>query len=49
MPNFKFSYNHPVKSLFTIHAGEFVAGEHIEGKFRNVNVWLPSVPTLIRR
>lgn len=34
-----------MKSLFTIHAGEFVAGEHIEGKFRNVNVWLPSRDT----
>ena len=34
-----------MKSLFTIHAGEFVTGEHIERKFRKVNVWLPSRDT----
>ena len=45
MVNFKFSYNNLVKSLFTIHAGEFVTGEHIERKFRKVNVWLPSRDT----
>ena len=45
MANFKFSYNNLVKSLFTIHAGEFVTGEHIERKFRKVNVWLPSRDT----
>ena len=49
MANIKFSYNNLVKSLFTIHAGEFVTSEHIERKFRKVNVWLPSIPTLIRR
>ena len=31
-----------MKSLFTIHAGEFVVGEYIERKFRRVNVWVPS-------
>lgn len=30
------------ESVFTIHAGEFVAGDFLEKKFRNVNVWVPS-------
>lgn len=33
--------NHQVKSLFTIHAGEFVAGDYIERTYRRVNVWVP--------
>lgn len=31
-----------MKSLFTIHAGEFVVGDYIERKFRYVNLWIPS-------
>ena len=34
-----------MKPLFTIHAGEFVAGDFLERKFRNVNVWIPSKDT----
>lgn len=34
-----------MKPLFTIHAGEFVVGDFLEGKFRNVNVWVPSKDT----
>ena len=30
-----------MKPLFTIHAGEFVAGDHIERTYRGVNVWVP--------
>ncbi len=34
-----------MKTLFTIHAGEFVVGDHIERKFRRVNLWVPSRDT----
>jgi hypothetical protein len=34
-----------MKPLFTIHAGEFVAGDYIERKFRHVNVWVPAKDT----
>lgn len=31
-----------MKSLFSIHAGEFLVGEEIERRFPHLNVWLPS-------
>lgn len=34
-----------MKPLFTIHAGEYLVGSHIEQKFRHVNVWVPSRDT----
>ena len=34
-----------MRPLFTIHAGEFVVGDHIERKFRRVNLWMPSRDT----
>jgi hypothetical protein len=34
-----------MRPLFTIHAGEFLVGSDIEGKFRHVNVWLPTKDT----
>ena len=34
-----------MKSLFTIHAGEFVVSDFIERTFRRVNLWLPSKDT----
>ncbi len=34
-----------MKPLFTVHAGEFVAGEYIEKNFHNVHVWLPAKDT----
>ena len=34
-----------MRPLFTIHAGEFVVGDHIEQKFRRVNLWVPSRDT----
>jgi len=34
-----------MKPLFTIHAGEYLVGSHIEQKFRRVNVWVPSRDT----
>lgn len=34
-----------MKSLFTIHAGEFVAGDYIERTFKKVKVWVPTKDT----
>ena len=34
-----------MKTLFTIHAGEFVLGDYIERRFRRVNLWVPSRDT----
>lgn len=34
-----------MRSIFTIHAGELLAGEYIERHFRNTNVWVPSKDT----
>ena len=34
-----------MKPLFTVHAGEFVAGDYIERTFRRVNVWVPAKDT----
>lgn len=30
-----------MRTLFTIHAGEFLVGDYVEKKYRNVNVWIP--------
>ena len=30
-----------MKPLFTIHAGEYLVGAHIEQHFKRVNVWIP--------
>jgi hypothetical protein len=34
-----------VKPLFTVHAGEYLVGAHIEHIFPQWNVWLPSKDT----
>jgi hypothetical protein len=34
-----------LKTLFTIHAGEFLVGSFIERKFRSLNIWMPSKDT----
>jgi hypothetical protein len=34
-----------MRPLFTVHAGEFLAGEYIERHFRNTNVWVPTKDT----
>ena len=34
-----------MKPIFTIHAGEYLVGSHIESKFRNLNVWVPTKDT----
>lgn len=34
-----------MKSLFTIHAGEYLAGDYIERTFRRVKVWVPTKDT----
>jgi hypothetical protein len=31
-----------MKPLFTIHGGEYIAGEHLEKKFKKVNLWVPT-------
>ena len=31
-----------MRPIFTIHAGEFLVGEYIERKFKNLLVWIPS-------
>ncbi len=30
-----------MQPLFTLHAGEYLVGAHIEKKFKNANVWVP--------
>ena len=34
-----------MKTLFTVHTGEFVVGDFIERTFRRVNLWVPSRDT----
>ena len=34
-----------MRPIFTIHAGEFLVGEHIEKEFPELNVWIPSKDT----
>jgi hypothetical protein len=34
-----------MKPLFSVHAGEYLAGSYIERCFRRVNVWLPAKDT----
>lgn len=34
-----------MKTLFSIHVGEVLAGTYIEEHFKNINIWLPSKDT----
>ena len=34
-----------MKPIFTVHAGEYLAGSHIEKNFKNCRVWIPSKDT----
>jgi len=34
-----------MRTLFTIHAGEFIVGDYLERKYRNINLWVPSKDT----
>ena len=34
-----------MKPIFSIHAGEYLVGTHIEENYKNFNVWLPSKDT----
>lgn len=34
-----------MRPLFTVHAGEFLVGEHIEKRFPSLNIWLPAKDT----
>ena len=31
-----------MRPLFTVHAGEFLVGQHIESLFKDKNVWVPT-------
>ena len=34
-----------MQPMFTVHAGEYLVGSHIEGKFKKYSVWVPSKDT----
>ncbi len=34
-----------MKPLFSVHAGEYLTGSHIERQFRHVNLWVPAKDT----
>jgi hypothetical protein len=34
-----------MRPLFTLHAGEYLVGAHIEQRFKRVNVWVPARDT----
>jgi len=34
-----------MRPIFTIHAGEFIVGEHLERSFKGLNVWVPTKDT----
>lgn len=34
-----------MRPLFTIHAGEYLVGSHIEKRFKRIKVWVPSKDT----
>jgi hypothetical protein len=34
-----------MRPLFTIHAGEYLVGSHIEATYRNARVWIPATDT----
>src|ERR1700738_2367050 len=34
-----------MKPMFSVHAGEYLTGSHIEKQFRRVNLWVPAKDT----
>ena len=34
-----------MKPMFSVHAGEYLTGSHIEKQFRHVNLWMPAKDT----
>jgi hypothetical protein len=34
-----------MRSIFTVHAGEFIVGEHLERTYEGLNVWVPAKDT----
>jgi len=34
-----------MRPIFTVHAGEFLVGEHLERNFRHLNIWIPTKDT----
>lgn len=39
---FNFHRRRLMKTLFTVHAGEFLVGSEIEKRITGANVWVPS-------
>lgn len=38
-------HENKMKPMFSVHAGEYLTGSHIEKKFRNVHLWVPAKDT----
>lgn len=34
-----------MRSIFTVHAGEFIVGEHLERTYEGLNIWVPAKDT----
>jgi hypothetical protein len=34
-----------MRPIFTIHAGEFLLGAHLEAAFKGINIWVPAKDT----
>ena len=34
-----------MKPIFTIHAGEYLVASHVEEKFKDMKIWLPTSDT----
>ena len=34
-----------MRSIFTVHAGEFIVGEHLERSYEGINIWVPAKDT----
>ena len=34
-----------MRPIFTIHAGEFLLGAHLEAAFKGINIWVPTKDT----
>ena len=34
-----------MRPIFTVHAGEFLLGAHLEAVFKGINIWMPTKDT----
>jgi len=34
-----------MKSIFTVHAGEFITGDYLQRKYKGINIWIPTADT----